>query len=178
MKQEMEDKNLERAIKELPVLEPDATLWKALEAQLDTTKEKTSKNIFWKKSFLMKVAASLILSVTIGFLLRDQLSANSQVMIHYGEEIIASYEGVLADFREDKAFDGFISHQCGEMKEICEKPEFKSLMNQLNEVQEEKAGIIQLMEVAGADVTLFKAKGKVEKEEARIKREVVKLLKS
>lgn len=169
MKKEKEDKVLRKAIQDLPEHMPSAGLWEDIASQIDEeTPEPRRRPVNW-----MRYAAALLLIAagTTWYLLD---SRNSD--ISFGEELSDLGSETSVSQVVDSDFEVFLEEECSDIREVCEMPEFKTLITQLTELEAEVTNIAYMIETTGYDEFLYKAKTKADQETVRIKKELVKLL--
>lgn len=169
MRREKEDKALRKAVGDLPDYTPSVDLWEDITSELeDATIEKKPQSGWFKYA----AAAMLILSA--GALWYGLIYTNTD--ISYGEELSDfGSEGQAVEVA-DAGFETFLEQECSGYRDVCEMPEFKTLITQLTEVEIEVTNITSMIETTGFDEFLYKAKTKADHETARIKKELVKLL--
>lgn len=169
MKKEKEDKALRKAIQDLPEHIPSAGLWEDIASQLEEEAPEPGKgSINW-----MRYAAALLLIAagTAWYLLDSRNSG-----ISFGEELSDLENETSIAQVVDSDFEVFLEEECSDIREVCEMPEFKTLITQLTELEAEVTNIAYMIETTGFDEFLYKAKTKADQETVRIKKELVKLL--
>lgn len=165
-----EDKALKKAIEELPQFSPEVDLWGQIEAGLEEEKPGSK----WKK-IPLRWAAILMLPLIAGGLLWS-LNANSS-QLSYSEELLPDWPPAPTLIVQDDDFQLFLEEECQPGRDICENPEFKTLLSELQEVNNEFNSISVVMDESGNDEFLVKARTRLEREEVRLKRKIVELLK-
>lgn len=170
MRKEKGDKALRKAVLDLPDYAPPAGLWEDIASDLEAVVAVKKKTGFgW-----IKYAAVFALVLTSGILWYNLIYASSGI----------SFDEELSDFDSkiemvqvvDSGFELFLEEECTGYREVCEMPEFKTLITQLTEVEAEVTNIANMIETTGFDEFLYKAKTKADQETVRIKKELVKLL--
>ena len=165
-----EDKALGKAIEDLPQFSPEDELWGKIEAELEGEKR--------VKTFRMsplRWAAILLLPLMAGGTL--WVLNSSPVQLSYSEELLPDWVAIPQLIAQDDDFQLFLEEECQPGRDICENPEFKSLMTELQELSNEFNSINVVMDESGNDAFLVKARSRLEKEEVRLKRRIVELLK-
>lgn len=167
------DKNLSRAISELPNYSPQDSLWRDIEEELNL--QNSSKLLVKKgKTNYIKYAAAILLLVVPMFLYFF-LSQNRE-QIRFNTEIeIVNYSSISNEESLD-GFDIFLDKECSDDQQICDSPEFQMLLAQLHEINVEMEGISEMIDSTGFDEKLYRAKTKANSETIRIKRALVKLI--
>lgn len=172
MKKEQEKTDhLGRAIGELPAYEPKRDLWDSIEEVLDDRVQlPQTDRWFWTK--ISSVAAVILVVVLTGLIRMNEESP----VIRYSEEMSLEMNYEESGLMKDEVFVEFLGIKCEDLKEVCEGPEFRQLLEELNEIRDELLKLTTIINEAGYDLTLSKAKQKVEKDGKRIKEEIVTLL--
>lgn len=170
MRKEKEDKALRKAVMDLPEYSPEAGLWEAIASDLDgQVMPEKKKSHGW-----LRYAAVIVLFVSAGGLWYGLNNGTSD--ISFGEELSDLADGSEVALVADNGFEVFLEEECTGYRDVCENPEFKTLITQLTEVQAEVTNITNMIETTGFDEFLYKAKTKADQETVRIKKELVKLL--
>ena len=165
-----EDKALKKAIDELPQFSPEEDLWGQIEAGLE--EEKPTRRFYMTP---MRWAAVLWLPLVAGGLFWGLNSGSSQ--LSYTEELLPDWPPIPTLIVQDDDFQVFLEEECQPGRDICENPEFKSLLSELQEVNNEFNSISVVMDESGNDEFLVKARTRLEREEVRLKRKILELLK-
>jgi len=169
MKKEKEDRALKKAVADLPVFSPEEGLWEQIETELE--EEKPAKG---RRRNYMRWAAILLLPLVAGGLYLTIGFGASQ--LDYTEETIPEWP-LTQLITPDNDFSVFLQEECQPGRDICENPEFKLLMTELQEVSDEFNTMVTMIDESGMDEFLVKARSRLEKEEVRLKRKIVELLK-
>lgn len=170
MKEEMKDEQLERAIKDLPSSSPRDSTWDAIEDHL----EGEGPNIR-KQKWYPFVAAMIVVLMVSGLMLYVR-STKLDMDIQFSEEISLEAEYPVIGFLVDDAFDELLDNECDELSALCEADDFQQLVVQLAELRTEASEMMLLINQAGYDEYLMKAKSRIENENAKVKREIMTLL--
>lgn len=170
MSTERKDKHLARAIEELPEHSPAGNAWEGILDQLEAeaTPVKKSYGHWWRHA-----AALLLIGATAAGV---YLSQRGPAGISFGEEMSDISANTPVVWEVDQEFETFLEEECTGYREVCEQPQFKTLMTELTAVEAEVSSIAEMIETTGYDEFLYKAKTKADQETIRIKKELVKLL--
>ncbi|MCE7994441.1 MAG: hypothetical protein HEP71_20815 [Roseivirga sp.] len=170
MKKEKEDKALRKAVLDLPEHAPPAGMWDDIASDLETRVSPEKKTGFvW-----LKYAAVFALVISAGLLGYNSIYSGSD--ISFDEELSDLDSKIEMVQVADSGFELFLEEECTGYREVCEMPEFKTLITQLTQVEAEVTNIANMIETTGFDEFLYKAKTKADQETVRIKKELVKLL--
>ncbi len=164
------DEHLAQAIKSLPEHTPAGDAWEGILNELEgETKPEKQREIGW-----WRYAAALLLIASASLVIYTIQSGPSD--IHFGEELSELMGSLPAESVADEEFETFRDEECSGFREVCELPQFKTLMTELTAVEAEVVNIAEMIETTGYDEFLYKAKNKADQETIRIKKELVKLL--
>ena len=169
MKHRKRDEVLNEAIKALPELSPDAGLWDAIEERLPE-KEGPKKRPYlaWAAAVAILVSASLWL-----------FKSGSQVEgITYTQELSVLSEIPVPDFLQDAAFMDLLEDECVSTRLICEEQGFQDLMLELDELRTRANEVVQMANETGYGQFLMKAKSRLEKEDAELKKRIIAYLRN
>ena len=121
-----------------------------------------------------RYAAALLLIGTLALVI--YLAQRGPAGISFGEEMSEIVANTSVVWEVDQEFETFLEEECTGYREVCEQPQFKTLMTELTAVEAEVTSIAEMIETTGYDEFLYKAKTKADQETIRIKKELVKLL--
>lgn len=169
MRREKEDKVLKKAVGDLPVYGPSAELWEDIASGLGAEVTIKKTQFRW-----LKYAAAVLLALSAGAFWYAFTQTHAD--ISYGEELSDLSNEVEMVQVADTGFETFLEQECSGYRDVCEMPEFKTLITQLTEVEVEVTNIASMIETTGFDEFLYKAKTKADQETVRIKKELVKML--
>lgn len=170
MKNAREDKAIKKAVETLPQHSPSAELWDDIASALD----KEAKPLPKSQNNWLRYAAVVALVVSAGLVWYSTSFKGSD--ISFGEELSQLTNEVRTVVPVTTEFEVFLKSECTEYRDVCEMPEFKTLISQLTDVETEVTDIAFMIETTGYDEFLYKAKTKADQETVRIKKELVKLL--
>ena len=164
------DKHLARAIESLPVHAPASDAWEGILSELEgeAKPQRSRQNHWWRYA-----AATVLLAATA---ITIYLAQQGPVGVSFGEEISEVAGSLPVEWEVDQEFETFLEEECTGFREVCELPQFKTLMTELTAVDAEVVNIAEMIETTGFDEFLYKAKNKADQETIRIKKELVKLL--
>ncbi|GAB3913379.1 hypothetical protein GCM10028803_57450 [Larkinella knui] len=166
------DAAIDRALDDLPVLEPAAGSWEQIAGRL----EKPVVRPLWVRSFRWAAAAVVVL---VGVWAVLQPASDEKVTISYKTEVVetdlTSMPEPLQSLADQKA-ETFIKEQCEQQTVVCQKPEVKELKQQLHELSSRQEAVEQELLVFGNDPALVQAQIKIENERAEVTKELVRIL--
>ncbi len=164
------DKHLKKSIDGLPVLSPREGTWESIEMELDGLETPTRKVLPYRA-----IAAVFLMILVAAFGLW-RFGKPTERDIQFSEEL-AVPEGSSPELLiEDMAFDAFLAEECAETKAVCEDENLHQLLDQLKALRTEAIEMVELINNAGYDQYLIKAKSRLERENAQVKREIMALL--
>ncbi|MFT6872673.1 MAG: hypothetical protein ACJAVN_001684 [Roseivirga sp.] len=169
MKEEMKDERLKKAVRDLPKLSPPESTWDSIEEQLNGQMPQTEN----KKWYRLLVAMVLLLMVS-GYMLNER-SKSLDINIQFSEETSLDADPPFADFLSDDTFDELLGYECDGLSSRCDTDDFQELISQLAELKIKASEMILLINQAGYDEYLMKAKSRIENENAKVKREIMAL---
>jgi|GEM_PF-3491207 len=170
MEFQKEDKHLQKAINDLPNFSPKDETWDEVLSVLDEEhRPKKGQGDF-------RLIAAVVLTVMVSAFVIWNLQDKEGSDIQFSEEISVSEDFSAEDLLEDMAFDDFIAAECAEVKEICEDESLIQLLDQLKVLRSEAVQMVELINNTGYDEYLMKAKSRLERENAQVKREIMALI--
>jgi hypothetical protein len=204
----MKEKNhiyLQKAIQELPEMEPDSKVWKDIEAQLEfedtLPKAITSLPLLepdedsWAKleSHLpskpvnkqartihlftyMSAAACIVLMIAAGIYFL--YSSPGTPTLSYSQEIYVE-EPQGTSFEQAGTIQealGFIQTSCDNQLLVCRTPQFQELKEQLDELHKEMQLLKEQQTLYGQEPEFIKAQIKLENLQAQITKELIQLI--
>lgn len=170
MEFQKEDKNLKKAIDELPNFSPKDEIWDEILSELE------EGNRSGKKRAVYRLSAAAVLVAMISSFVIWGLQRSSTSGIQFSEEMSVSEDFSAEGLLEDRAFDDFIAAECAEVKEVCEDESLIQLLDQLKVLRSEAVEMVELINNTGYDEYLMKAKSRLERENAQVKREIMELI--
>lgn len=162
---------LQTILKELPTYEPPSLVWDSIEAQLPPVKEAKVIKLTWRRW----VAAAAMVGVMLlaGIFVFNQ--NNETVTIAYSEEV-RNTEALKPDWYEDEdAFETILAI-CKTQTFTCEEPLFKSLKVELEELNEARTALEEVMGDYGQDNNLMKQLARIEHQRSDVLKEMVKMI--
>jgi hypothetical protein len=205
----MEEKNhiyLQRAIQELPGMEPDAQLWKAIESQLDFEQAlpkaiaslpllepdedswaNLERHLPAKKAAVKQAraihlfsyisAAACIVLILVAGLFFLRTSAPKPTLSYSQEMYMGELPGTsLEQAGAIQEALGFIQTSCESQLLVCRTPQFQQLKGQLDELNKEMQLLKQQQTVYGQEPEFIKAQIKLENLQAQITKELIQLI--
>jgi hypothetical protein len=205
----MDEKNhihLQKAIEELPEMEPDAHLWKGIEAQLDfeealpkalaslpllepdqeswanLERHLPAKKVAERQAktihlfSYLSAAACLVLIMAAGIFFLH--SSPARPTLSYSQEIYME-EPQVASPKQTGAIQealGFIQTSCESQLLVCRTPQFQQLKGQLDELNKEMQLLKQQQTLYGQEPEFIKAQIKLENLQAQITKELIQLI--
>ncbi|MBO3700389.1 hypothetical protein [Roseivirga sp. E12] len=164
------DKNLKKSVEDLPVLSPREGTWESIEMELKGMEVPT------KRVLPYRAVAAVILMVLVSAYGLWRYGDSTDANIQFSEEL-GVFEGFLPeDLIEDVAFDEFLAEECADTKAVCEDESLHQLLDQLQALRSEAMEMVELINDTGYDQYLIKAKSRLERENAQVKREIMALL--
>jgi uncharacterized protein HemX len=152
---------LQEALNQLPIYEPPVQTWFDIAAQLPQPRRN-----WWRYA----AAAVVVLAVGIGGYL-TMSPTNENATIAYSQEKLNPKAAVTANETIDRQY-AHLQALCQEQITVCEKPEFKTLKKELDDLT---AASNQLKEALGrynTDATLSAQLSEIEQERADILRKL------
>jgi len=146
-------------------------LWGSIGSQLP---QKKSKHRFFEVATRALPWAAIVL-FTLGFF---WLSRNGDE-INVEVETIAYEDDVTDVFEADPELDEgkeLIYETCRKQLEICESDQFKHLFEELQQLEEEKSGLLIMVEQYGSDEVAIKALIELENAESSITGKLISLI--
>lgn len=175
MNDKREDKALKRAIRELPLLSPEESSWDHIEQSLSEDPGAFKQPVKFRRVYLAAASVAIFLTACFMLINRDMTdtgitySVETQTTVFLAEQ---DFAGV------SNQFESFLNVECANREEICDDEDFNLLVKQLEHVKTEKDALMEMIRTAGNSLRLEKAWLLLEKEDARLKKEIVKLLMS
>lgn len=168
--QELGEKNLKNAIGELPNRKPERDLWKGIESNITPSK---TRKLFLEKHVL-KIAASLILLLSITFLIKNQIQH---------KEVIEITTAIIEDnpFTSESLIENCSANQkeidriCSNLPAACEDPVVQELKEQLNEVNQEYNELKSMISNTSSP-DLVKFLHRIENEKCQIENQLLELI--
>lgn len=161
---------LKKAIARLPVHTPGEDLWERIEEGISLEEKPKKKLSLWK------IAASLLLIASLGISYTEYFNGADEVS--FTEEIGIGPEMPIADFLVDDKFMELLDDECVDTRLVCQEVDFQNLLARLTEVQVRAGEVVVMADETGYDKFLMKAKSRLEKEDAEIKKEIIAYLRN
>lgn len=164
---------LRRTLPELPEQEPKATSWERIEAALPSAR-------YRRLLPLGRYAAAALLVLSVGiYFFRINTTTETEVVLTYHEEPAPSfgtYPIDPADPREKEALD-YIQQLCQQAPPTtCQQPRFLALKTHLAELSQEEQKLKAAMQRLGYDPQLVKYQVRIENLRADATKELIQLL--
>jgi hypothetical protein len=205
----MKEKNhiyLQKAIQELPQMEPDSKVWKDIEAQLEfeNTLPKAVASLpllqpaedSWAKLesqlpankvvnkqvktihifTYMSAAACIVLMIAAGIYFL--YTSPGTPTLSYSQEIYVD-EPQVTSFEQAGNIQealGFIQTSCENQLLVCRTPQFQELKEQLDELHKEMQLLKEQQTIYGQEPEFIKAQIKLENLQAQITKELIQLI--
>lgn len=163
---------LQQSINDLPKYSAPDHLWENIDDQLQKAPEPTEvklRSFVWLRR--LAAAAAMIGLVFIG---SQWLSSAEQETIAYSYSVETIDEQLLAaDWDEDEMAFDMIKEFCKIQQIVCEEPLFKSLQEDLEELDTAKADLLLAMEHYGKDAELVAQITRLEHERSDILKQML-----
>lgn len=168
------DRQVKQLLPEMPVHAPKSSLWDVIETQLEPAKE--TKHVQLKPffSYASAAAASIILLLVCIYVLK--INPGEKVKLTYSEETVVFEPKNPETSQNHNEALLFIQAQCGQLPEICLKPEFKELQSELAKLEEENRKIEQQIAVYGEDPVLIRNQIKIENLRAEFTKKLIQII--
>ena len=165
---------LQQLIPELPQHEPENDFWNTIEAQLEPVKEARHFQLKDFFRFASAAAATLVLLIASMYVLK--MRQPEKAKLTYSEEIILqeSAQPLLSPNSNEGL--QFIKQQCSSLPDICQKPEFKELEQELAKLEEEHKMLQQQIAVFGEDPVLIRNQIKIENLRAECTKKLIQII--
>ncbi len=170
MEFQKEDKHLQNAIKGLPSFSPKDEIWEGVLSELEGQNRQSKKQVHYR------LIAAVILMVVVSSFAVWSFQNKSNSGIQFSEELGISGDFSAEGLLEDTAFDDFLAAECAEVREVCEDEGLIQLLDQLKVLRSEAVEMVELINTTGYDEYLMKAKSRLERENAQVKREIMALI--
>ncbi|MDO1447115.1 hypothetical protein Q0590_12675 [Rhodocytophaga aerolata] len=165
---------LSKAIPSLPLLEPNEAAWAKLESSLPSTAPAVTKQLTWLTYFSAAACISLIIAISIWFVKQQA----SSPLYTYSQELYIA-ESPANSTGHPLAIQeamGFINDSCENQLLVCATSEFKELKGQLDELTIEIEKLKAQQTTYGQEPELIKAQIKLENLQAQITKELIQLI--
>jgi hypothetical protein len=205
----MEEKNrkhLQKAIQELPEIEPDEHLWKGIEVQLNfedvlpkaiaslpllepdeeswanLERHLPAKKLVKRQARIIHLfsyisaAACIVLMIAAGIFFLR--TSPAKPTLSYSQEMYVE-EPQDSSFEQAGAIQealGFIQTSCESQLLVCHTPQFQQLKGQLDELNKEMQLLKQQQTLYGQEPEFIKAQIKLENLQAQITKELIRLI--
>ena len=168
--------HLKATIRELPRYVPPAKVWTGIEAELNNNQDSgINKPSSFLRILIGRYAAAaaigLLVLAYIGNRLLDQ-NPDIKVIIVESEEIVPSFPEI-ADWNEDNALFVEVMEKFASHPLIKERSEFKTLQEELKELDDAKSEIEYMIDNYGTDPDLVRQIGEIERERSEVLKEMV-----
>ncbi|GAB5523482.1 MAG: hypothetical protein Roseis2KO_13540 [Roseivirga sp.] len=170
MRKEKEDKALRKAILDLPEHSPAGDLWEDIERSMEPSGAKKGNRHFFK------IAAALLLIATAGLIFTGRMTGEQQVK--FTEELGPAAELPAAGFLMDQEFMTLLDNECIETRTVCQEVDFQILLNELSELRLKAREVVAMVDETGYDKFLMKARSRLEKEDAEVKKRIIAYLRN
>lgn len=159
------------ALEQLPIYEPPSLVWKGIEAQLAPAKEAKVVTLAWRGWIAAAAMVGVMLLAGVLFFNQD----SETITIAYSEEV-RNAEELKPDWYEDEDAFATILAICKTQTFTCEAPEFKSLKTELEELNDARTALEEVMGDYGQDNNLMKQLARIEHERSDVLKEMVKMI--
>lgn len=159
------DLELNNAVQQLPIYEPNDALWDRIEVNLPTKNRRI--HLMWRS-----VAAAMVLVIAATFLWQFQEN-KATIAVEQTEEVYNN-KLLVADWDADEADFERIHEWCVRHPFLCETEEVKTLQEELAELEEAKALLLQQMNKYGKQARLVHQVKNIEQERSEVVRALVK----
>jgi hypothetical protein len=166
------DYTLTKAIPSLPLLDPDEDTWAKLENCLPSTEPATKP--FWGTYLSAAACVGLVIAASIGLIKQKATTPRYS----YSQEIYiaeppATSTGQPVSIQEAMVF---IHDSCQKQLQVCFTPQFQELKTQLDELTIEMEKVKEQQTIYGQEPELIKAQIKLENLQAQITKELIQLI--
>ena len=168
------ENKLQQLIPKMPVHEPKSSLWDKIETQLEPAKENKHFQLNTIFRYASAAAASILLLLAGIYVLK--LYPQEKVKLTYSEEVVLQEPENPEISQEHNEALQFIQAQCGQLPEICLKPEFKELQLELAKLEEENRMLEQQIAVFGEDPVLIRNQIKIENLRAEFTKKLIQII--
>lgn len=159
------DLELHHAVQQLPTYEPSGALWEKIEADLPKKGRRIA--LVWRS-----VAAAVLVLVAATFWWQLQ-SNEASVLVERSEEVQNNIV-LAADWNADEADFERVAKLCVQHPFLCETKEVQTLQEELAELEEAKAVLLQQMNKYGKQARLIHQVKNIEQERSEVVRAIVK----
>ncbi len=169
----LEARKLQDALAKLPVYEPEDQVWAAIETNLPTQ----GTTIVRRLGRVAAIAASVAVLLVAGWYLMGQIRHTGET-ITYSEEVIKgtfSTAQFVALDDDEEAFE-IIQILRERNDPITASPEFQSLEQDLNELNEAKQDLIPVIHDYEANPRLKIQLAKIERERSDVLKQIIKMI--
>jgi hypothetical protein len=161
-------------VKKLPQYAPPAKVWEAIEQNLEVAQP-------WsvKRGRLIRAlsAAAAVTGILIG---AWWVGTGRAAQASEGEHIVVTQQkldqGIVATVHEEDPAFQMVQTLCQERLPVCEKPEFKALRSELDELTQAKQGLRTALGSYGDDANLSAQLVKIEQERSAVLRQMIQLI--
>ena len=177
------DNKLKNVIDQLPKYSPDEKLWEKIDEKLELNTRIISiyKHENRRVVSFLKIAATVLVLISIGGITAKILSTNAnenKEQIVYSEEIIETNTISVdeSSVSENKKLTAFINQACQAMPDVCGKPEFADLKNQLQDLQNEQEKLKKSIKKNSDNTELLKYQLEIENEIGDVSKQLIQQL--
>ncbi|MBN2520902.1 MAG: hypothetical protein JXB17_10385 [Bacteroidales bacterium] len=161
---------LQRAIQDLPVFKVPEKIWNTIEEGLE---KEGGKKVFLFQKQVIRIAASIIVLLAIGYLVKYFIVPPDKDLI-YSVEIVEDDTGIDFMPTVDTGSSDIILSNCKKNPEVCESPLFIELENQLKELKAEQEKLQKILK-GNPDPQLIKFLYRMENDRVEIEKKIIKM---
>ena len=132
-----------------------------------------SKQKVASRPVFFRIAAAVVILAGVAFFLIDK-SQNDSIVYSYSSEKIQ--EPQPPDWISDSEAVDFVREQCQRNLPVCESPEFKLLLDELDNAEKEIESLSTVIDHYGEDPDLIKSKIEIENFKAEITQKMIIIL--
>lgn len=171
LEQWQQEKPLRQAVRQLPDYQPPETVWEGIATALDTPRSPRYR--LW--SYGRYAAAAAVLFLAVGTWLFTQREASPSVEIIYAEEWV-DQPSLENDWQQDEPMFRKVEAMLSANPILQDNAEYRSLRQDLQELEEAKKAIEELMKTYGQDADLIRELGKLERARTDLVQEMVAMI--
>ena len=163
---------LQQSIEELPKYEAPDQVWDNIDQQLQQIPEQNEVKLSWFSLATRAAAAAAVIG--LAFIGMQWLVSVEKETIAYSYSVETVDEQLLnADWDEDEMAFEMITEFCKTQQVICEEPLFRSLQDELEELNTAKADLLLAMEHYGKDAEMVAQITRLEHERSDILKQML-----
>jgi hypothetical protein len=153
---------LNTVIKELPQYQPPVSVWNHISDYLDEPEVKKPRRLSVLSSSVLSKAAAVALILVSGYLALTLFTANGNERVRYAEGVIQS-PVIDIDYQEDEPMIQMVSQAFEESPVARQQKEFSQLKSTLEELNEAKIVILEMIANYGEDPQMIKELADIER---------------